>query len=122
MTNTPRHKLLPVDVDNIYCATDSAYWSFLTATKEVYVNGDNMVTEFEVEDLEDGKTYTVNADSLASAVDAILAGKHVNSRLREQCARDVADWKAVPKYGVPFDSELSDCIIQIAALGEVVYG
>ena len=116
MNNNSR-KFAPVDVDNIYVATYSP-WFFLSATAMV---GEE-ISEFEVDDLESGDKYIVNAESLQNAAESILKGEHVGSMLSSQCAVDFTDWERAPEYGVPFDSELSDCIIQIAALGEVVYG
>lgn len=117
MNNNSSRKFAPVDVDNIYIATYSP-WFFLTPTAGVR----GQISEFQVEDLESDEKYIVNAESLQRAAESILKGEHVGSVLSSQCAVDFADWHRAPEYGVPFDSELSDCIIQVAALGEVLYG
>lgn len=117
---TKATKFQPIDVDNIYETAHSHYWGFRSPTR---VQGD-FISEFMVEELDDEKnTYIVTADKLAKATDEILAGKeHVGRFLHMQCVNDVAEWKESPKYGVPFDAELSDCIIQIACFGEIRYG
>lgn len=111
-------RIAPIDVDNIYCATYSAHWAFLTQ----HGAQEGVITEIEVTTLEDNSEFVIGAKELTNAINDILAGKHAGSYLVNQCMNDVTEWKNDPKHGVPFDSELSDCIIQIACFGEIIYG
>lgn len=117
MTTTAPTTFHPIDVDNIYEATYSP-WFFISPKKMV----GEFRSEIEVLDLEDNETYSVDAASLYRATIEIMEGKHTGNYVASQCVNDFNDWKDDPKYGVPFDSELSDIILQVAALGEVVYG
>ena len=117
MTMTVFTTFQPIDVDNIYEATHSP-WFFISPTKKTGVYR----SEIEVIDLEDNETFIVDADSLYRATIEVMEGKHTGNYIASQCVNDFNDWKDNPKYGVPFDSELSDIILQVAALGELVYG
>lgn len=116
--NSNSETFAPVDVDNIYVSTRSP-WFFLSPVME---DEEGNISEFTVEDLEDGSKHIVKGNNLYRAAKAILNGKHVGKAMTAQIVRDFADWREAPEYGVPFDSEMSDLIIQIAVHGEVLYG
>lgn len=112
------NRLDGIAADHIFTTAQIGYWC-----SDMEVNWrDREVYITSVYVTENGNRYLVSGPLLLRAINQILAGKHVGSVIREQVIRDAIEWEASPKYGPPFDAEVCDYLIQIAAFGEVRYG
>ena len=107
-------------LDTIFLSASTGYWSdselhrneygqFVSATYKVY-GGDPI----------DGGR--VSREEITDAINAILNGDLVGSALREQMLKETLEWAADPDYGPGYDSELCDCIVQVALFDTVVFG
>lgn len=112
------HTLDNVAADTILMGAEIAYWGRTVLTREV----GGLVIGMVVAPHEEQYKYEVSSLGLLSAINEILDGEHVGSLLREQVVRDVLEWEQSPEYGPPFDATVCDAIVQVAALGELVYG
>ena len=121
-------KFTDIDTDNIFTTARWSYWGYSKDFHFTHLGGEALADSWtmELQDPEDMDDYTpkrIDATALAKATQSILDGKvKLGSHYREQLVRDLADWRDAPEYGVPFDAELSDIIVQVACFGEVVFG
>ena len=121
-------KFTATDTDNIYEAARWGYWGYAEHEWFSTIGPGALRLSWEMylidpEDVEDYTPKRIDADALAKAASSILDFEvEVGSYIYDMLVQDLRDWRENPQYGVPFDADLSDVLVQIACFGEVVFG
>lgn len=97
----------------------SYYWA---EVEEIRVNGEHwtevLIREGDGGGDEDGKVYTINAENIIPAIQRFLtddppANKQITGYIRQAVQENDPGM---------IDADAADCIVQIAAFGQLVYG
>lgn len=80
---------------------------------------DSEARTYSVTDAEDDATYHVTYDDIAKAIGKIVRNEiELRDDIREAIVLDLIDYD----NGGRMDSEVYDCVIQVACLGSITYG
>ena len=119
-------KFTDIDTDNIYVAARWGYWGHVGEDETFNDKGERVSWTMYLNDPEDVDGYTpkrIDGDALAKAASSILDLEvKVGSYVYDMLVEDLRDWRESPQYGVPFDADLSDILVQVACFGEVIFG
>ena len=97
------------------------YWAVIRNLKR---DGELNVLSFDVRDSEDrtANWEQVDADRVQAAIDHIVAGS-VKNGVGDHIVDPIKGAIADPEnMGVYIDADVADCIVQVAAYGEIVFG
>ena len=121
-------KFTSTDTDNIFACARWGYWGYAKDFHFTYLDVDALADSWtmHLHNPEDVDGYTpkrIDATALAEAAASILDSEvKVGSYIYDMLAQDLRDWRENPQYGVPFDADLSEILVQVACFGEVVFG
>lgn len=110
-----------VALDTILLTAATGCWSS-TVKFGRNENGQIISAVYTIDDGDPIGSGYVTREEITDAINAILNGDLVGSALREQMLKETLEWATDPDYGPGYDSELCDCIVQVALFDTVVFG